>query len=434
MRHTDTLIIGAGMSGLATANFLPPGSDWLLVEADSEPGGYCKTVVQDGFVWDYSGHFFHFRKPEIEAFLRARMPADEVFAVQKRSSIWIDGCRVDFPFQKNIHQLGRDDFLDCLHDLYFREQSAAAAGVAPESFLGMLYARFGRGITERFLRPYNEKLYATPLERLDADAMGRFFPKADIDDIIRNFKTPDNASYNAHFTYPKGGAIEYVRALLHDLEPERICYGERLLAVDVQAKVATTTAGPISYRNLVSSAPFPQLLGICGVAHDPSLYSWNKVLVYNLGFDRKGPTDDHWVYLPGRDLVFYRVGFYDNIFATPRMSLYVEVGLHKDDVADIPGTLPRVLEDLERCGIRDGHELVSYHSIVLDPAYVHIEGRSQADFEARRAALAAAGVHSIGRYGGWKYCSIEDNIIEARELALALTGVAADLERPPRPR
>jgi hypothetical protein len=26
-------------------------------------------------------------------------------------------------------------------------------------------------------------------------------------------------------------------------------------------------------------------------------------------------------------------------------------------------------------------------------------------------------VYSIGRYGGWTYCSIEDNIVEARALA-----------------
>jgi NADH:ubiquinone oxidoreductase subunit 2 (subunit N) len=33
-------------------------------------GGYCKTVKRDGFVWDYSGHFFHFKHPEIERWLR----------------------------------------------------------------------------------------------------------------------------------------------------------------------------------------------------------------------------------------------------------------------------------------------------------------------------------------------------------------------------
>ena len=52
------------MSGLATAAFLRD-SDYLLLERDSEIGGYCKTVKQDGFVWDYSGHFFHFKHKDI---------------------------------------------------------------------------------------------------------------------------------------------------------------------------------------------------------------------------------------------------------------------------------------------------------------------------------------------------------------------------------
>ena len=61
----------------------------------------------------------------------------------------------------------------------------------------------GRGIAERFLIPYNEKLYAVDLAELDRDAMGRFFPHADLTDIVRNMKAPDNASYNAAFTYPE---------------------------------------------------------------------------------------------------------------------------------------------------------------------------------------------------------------------------------------
>jgi hypothetical protein len=39
---------------------------------------------------------------------------------------------------------------------------------------------------------------------------------------------------------------------------------------------------------------------------------------------------------------------------------------------------------------------------------------------AARQTLGAAGVYSVGRYGGWTYCSIEDNLIETQELAAAL--------------
>ena len=72
MDRTRYLIVGAGVSGLAFADRLG-SEDYLIVEAESEIGGYCRTVRQDGFVWDYSGHFFHFRHPEIERDLVGRM-------------------------------------------------------------------------------------------------------------------------------------------------------------------------------------------------------------------------------------------------------------------------------------------------------------------------------------------------------------------------
>jgi protoporphyrinogen oxidase len=424
MDQTRHLIIGGGASGLAYANFLD-GDDYLVLEADSELGGYCKTVVQDGFVWDYSGHFFHFKNPDIERYLLDRMPEDEVCSIQKLSKIVFGGTRIDFPFQKNIHQLPQQDFIDCLYDLFFKEEAYGTG--KPAHFEEMLYRKFGKGIAERFLIPYNEKLYACSLKKLDVDAMGRFFPYAETADIIRNFKRPDNGSYNDRFTYPRGGAIQYIRALARDLDPARICLGERLLSIDLAAKVATTNRRQIAFEHLISSAPFDRLLEMVGWQRSTPLSS-NKVLVFNLGFDRKGWDDVHWVYFPERAFSFYRVGFYDNIFGTDRMSLYVELGYPSEAVIDVDAARAQVLEDLAKAGIIDGHELVSHHTVTLDPAYVHITQQSQALVSRSRSALAARGVHSVGRYGGWTYCSIEDNILEAR--ALAQTLVVAHGRRP----
>ena len=420
MDRVEYLVIGAGISGLSFANWLRaeaaarevPAPELLVIEADEEPGGYCKTVAQDGFTWDYSGHFFHFKQPEIEAWLRARMPGQEIRTVDKRSFIRFEGRDIDFPFQKNIHQLPRADFIDCLVDLYFRDQ-----GAGEESFQQMLYARFGRSIAEKFLIPYNEKLYACDLDTLDPDAMGRFFPHADIADIIANMRRPDNASYNATFTYPLGGAIEYVNALLHDLPAAAVCYGERLESVDPVRQVARTSRREIGFRRLICSAPFPRLLAMCGIEHDPTCFTWNKVLVFNLGFDRKGATVPHWMYFPERDLSFYRVGWYDNIMGSDRMSLYVEIGAPRDAVLDVEAMRTRVLADLERAGIVDGHRLVSWHSVELDPAYVQITGASRAAYQRLLPILQSAGIYPVGRYGGWTYCSIEDNMIETRALA-----------------
>lgn len=417
-----TVVIGAGMSGLGFANHWRarhPGADVVVLEAAAEPGGYCRTVVQDGFVWDYSGHFFHFKDPAIEAWLRARMPGQDIRTVVKNSAIRYAGRDIDFPFQKHIHQLPHDEFLECLVELYFRP----AGDGPPASFGDMLVRRLGRGITEKFLRPYNEKLYATDLDTLDVDAMGRFFPHADIADIIANMRPKaagaGDGGYNATFTYPAGGAIEYVRALLHDLPDGMVSCSEPMRAIDLAAREVVTPRRRIRFERVVSSAPLPVLARACGVAY-ADVFTSNQVLVWNLGFDRKGPRGIHWMYFPDPAVCFYRVGWYDNILDGDRMSLYVEIGAPHGAVFDAEALRARVLADLRREGIVTDHQLVAHHHVVLDPAYVHITRASLAETARLRGALEAHGVYSVGRYGGWTYCSIEDNLIETRALAQRL--------------
>jgi len=417
--RADVVVIGAGVSGLALANAYlarQPGARVVVLEREAEAGGYCRTVTRAGFVWDYSGHFFHFKHADIEAWLRARMPGEDVRTVVKRSFIRYAGRDIDFPFQKNIHQLPLEEFLACLVDLYFAAESGGAA--SPTSFGEMLYRRLGRSITEKFLRPYNEKLYATELERLDVDAMGRFFPHANIADVIANMRPgAQDGGYNATFTYPASGAMAYVRALLRDLPAGAVSCGEEVVAIDTAARVVRTSHREIAYGSVVSSAPLPALARVCGAATDAAAFTSNKVLVFNLGFDAKGARGVHWMYFPDRARVFYRVGWYDNIFEAERMSLYVEIGATADAAFDVDALRDRVMADLREEGVVTTQRLVAHHHVVLDPAYCHITKASIAETARLRAALSERGVWSIGRYGAWTYCSIEDNIVEARALA-----------------
>lgn len=413
MQQTRFLVIGAGVTGLSFAGHLDE-RDYIICEAADEIGGYCRTVRRDGFVWDYSGHFFHFRHPEIEHELVQAIGPARVRRVVKNSSIYYAGKLIDYPFQRNIHQLPEPEFLECLRDLFQRP------GAAPAHFHDMLIAKFGRGITEKFLAPYNEKVYATDLARLDVDAMGRFFPHAAAEDIVRGLAAPTNASYNATFTYPEGGAVDYIHALARGVDADRILLGEPLLALDLRTKTARTSKREIRFEYLLSSAPFPRLLEACRIPFEREAYTHNQVLVFNLGFDAKGPRDVHWIYYPQRDVCFYRVGFYDNIFDTARMSLYVELGYPSGVALDRPSieaARERVLSDLRKVGVIDGQRLVAEHSVVLDPAYVHITRDSIGEVARHKELLAARGVYSAGRYGSWTYCSIEDNIVEARALA-----------------
>lgn len=405
------IIIGAGVTGLSYAMF--HGGDCLVLEKDNTVGGYCRTTLRNGYVWDYSGHFFHFQDAAIKEMLMKGLPAGDIANVEKCTHIKYKNRLIDFPFQKNIHQLEKNEFIDCLVDLF------EAGHTDYRTFKEMLYAKFGKSIAEKFLIPYNTKLYATDLNNLDCNAMGRFFPYAEKEEIVRNFRRAANASYNGSFVYPRGGAIVYIKQILKHIAPEKIRTSCQITDIDAQSKYVTLSDGQrLHYDRLISTIPFVRLLELVGIGYDHSIYGWNKVLVFNIGFDRKGVnTSDHWIYFPGNEYCFYRVGFYDNILGTDKMSLYVEIGFSKNAEIKPDEWLHRVLDDLKRAGILDDSQaMVDYESIIMDPAYVHISEVSRQDVAEKKKQLAVNDIYSIGRYGSWTYCSIEDNIKEAYEL------------------
>lgn len=403
------IIIGAGISGLTYANFT--NNDFIILEKENHTGGLCNTIFQDGFIWDYSGHFFHFQDSQIASYISDRIDQSRLVKVDKHTQIRYKDRLIDFPFQKNIHQLPKQEFVDCLYDLFNNDIKSIS------SFKSMLYAKFGKSIAEKFLIPYNTKLYATDLNMLDANAMGRFFPYADKEDIIKNFRKSQNESYNGSFLYHKGGALEYVHALERDIPRDRICLNEAVTSIDVENHVVHTDQRSISYDNLISTIPLPQLLSLCNLPTTPNAFSWNKVLVFNLGFDGPGiDRTNHWIYFPEDKYCFYRVGFYSNIIPSERMSLYVEIGFEPNAVVNVDDMLQKTLEGLKEANILKDEKLVSLHSVVMNPAYVHISQSGIEEISKQKLILAGYNIYSIGRYGSWNYSSIEDNMKEAISL------------------
>lgn len=409
MQQVDVLIVGGGITGLATASFLK-NRDWLLLEAGDELGGYCKTHIEDGFVWDYSGHFFHFRDPEMRDYMFKDIDS-EVLEVEKITDIYYQGGIVDFPFQWNIDQLPKDEFLECLRSAYEVEHSETEYS----SFKQMVKTSLGAAISDKFIIPYNEKLYACDLDMLDSNAMGRFFPKQlSFSELLAGLGKKNNNSYNNNFIYPVKGSQEFVKSLIKKINPNQIKTNSRIKTVDFESKLAYTDTEVYRYNDIVFTIPFNKVLSLEGKRADLSA---NKVLVFNLGFDKGTDIKTHWRYFPG-DERFYRVGFYNNILQQERMSLYVEIGMQTEEEVDREAELKLVLQDLKRVGIIKDQQLTNSQAILMDPAYAHITGESERIKAVWRRTHANA--YLAGRYAEWTYCSIEDNLLQAKDLASML--------------
>ena len=412
MRETDILIIGGGITGLSLGSFLED-KNYLILEKDSTPGGYCKTTIRGKYVWDYSGHFFHFKNEEIKDYVTKNISC-KILEVEKISHIHYKDRMIDFPFQDNIHQLDKEEFIECLTDLYH------AGNANSDNFKEYVISNLGKAICDKFVIPYNEKLYACDLNELDHDSMGRFFPKGvKFGDLLDSFSDKGSKeSYNSHFIYPEFGSYEFVKSILKRIPEDKLLLQTRITSLDLDQKIAYTNNGEIKFNQLVSTLPFNTFLEI---SNQPvSGLSSNKVAVFNLGFDRGTDIKSHWVYFPGKE-IFYRVGFYNNILGSKQMSLYVEIGLKSNQ--EVPQEYPllnAVIQDLKDSGIIEDHLLVDHQFLVMNPAYVHITKDSKKIYDDWSASNNPNGIYSIGRYGSWTYCSIEDNVIQAQEISKKL--------------
>ncbi len=415
MKSVKYLIIGAGISGLAFAA-RKEGEDYILIEQEDRPGGICKTFKEAGFVWDYAGHFFHFHSDETKEYFEDLMQGRQMRPVKKKAMAFYADNYMDAPFQYNVDQLSKEECLECLMDLYF-----ANGVLTGESFTEFVKGKYGNGISDKFLIPYNEKLYACSLDTLDRSAMGKFLPKLDFDTLMNQLKKKqamkyEAQTYNDSFDYPIEGCGEVIEALCDRIDRSRIKLNESAIKIDAEKKKVITDKDEYEYEYLISTIPLVSFLKASNNQQYKKL-NYNTVVVLNLGFDK--PSIDktiHWVYYPG-DEVFYRVGFYNNINGTERLNLYVEIGLPVESTVDYDTLMERTLADLRKARVIDGHQLIAHNILQIRPAYVHITTEGKQFVDKYIAEQKKYSTYFIGRYARWEYSAMDDSLEQAKTLA-----------------
>jgi len=425
---TRLVILGGGVAGLsAWRRALELGCDVALVERCLRPGGLTRSIRVGGWVFDYTGHFLHLARTPDPG--RLGVPRGAWRRVARRAGCLVAGRVIPAPFQYHLGALPEPARSACIDGV--RDLLEARAPVVPESgedLLSFFIRAFGPGVTDWFLRPYNEKLLATDLRSLSAARLNRFFPAPDPVAVRagltggQDAATGIGATYNAAFWYPEGDGIG---RLVDQLDPGLPHIPAEVTTVDLERRVVIARDAELPWDELISTIPLPELLRACGPewARPADALNASGVAAFQLGVS--GPPtellgDRHWLYVPDPDLAFFRVGCYSNVSAclAPRgcHSLYVEVGFSGAPPA--PGPLAdRVLSELVRAGLlADPGKVEVLLQHVIQPAYVRFDAGWDATVPAVLDRLAALGVHGAGRWGRWDYLGMEDVILGARSL------------------
>src|SRR4051812_43831823 len=127
MTRVRTLILGGGMSGLSCAFHLK--SDYRLLERSDEPGGLSRSIKQDGFVFDHTGHLLHLRNPYTLRLI-PELLGNNLVLNNRRAWIYSHHTYTRYPFQANTFGLPVPVIKACLKG--FMEAQLKGQGVSPE--------------------------------------------------------------------------------------------------------------------------------------------------------------------------------------------------------------------------------------------------------------------------------------------------------------
>ena len=425
------VILGGGLAGLATAWFLGDVPH-VVLEAEAEPGGLCRSREVNGFTFDYTGHLLHLRDPRAVALLDTLWP-DTFETIERRADIRMRGTAVPFPFQANLHGLPPDLVADCILGVVETLQVAPPKDPGV-SFHDWALAVLGKGIAEAFLFPYNTKLFRRDPEEMTADWVSWAIPKPTVAEVVRGALGIVNRGmgYNSTFRYPRQGGIDVVpRAFAERLRTVRC--GARVASVDLaRRRVVLEDGERIAWDHLVTTLPLPAFLGMLEgeggeLRAEAGRLDWSVVGCLNLGVDRDGLADGaHWTYFPDPEVPFYRVGYpshFSRSVAPPgTTAMYVEFGLKRGEPDDVLRRTDEAVAALRDLGIlRRDDRIVAKDWIRIDPGYVIFDRARQAVMAKVMPELAARQVHAIGRYGAWTYSYMERAILDGLETAERLS-------------
>ncbi len=425
------LILGAGVTGLAAARVLDAaGEDFLVIEREAEPGGWCRSISAGRYTFDLSGHFLHSSDPATRDWIIG-IPGVPWKNVVRDSRIWFRGKLTPYPFQVNLYGHDPAFVSRCLADFASARIRAAVRGEpAPKHLAGWLLQRFGKSMCQAFFFPYNRKMWCAPLSKLGYEWTGWSVPVPRFDDLLAGAsgETRQGMGYNADFFYPARGGIGSLAGAMARTLGARLRTGVEVARIDLGKKVVRTAAGEsLPYRAAISTIPLPRLAacsdGLGAASRKAaSLLSWVKVLSINLGVRGPGLTPGHWVYVPERGYPFFRAGFLSNVASSSAppgcASIFVEKSFPAGARVSVAREIDAAVRGLKSIGVlRRGSRIEEMRPVMLDPAYVLFDRARGNAVRLLGREFRRRGVFTAGRYGAWDYYGMEKSVADGLRAA-----------------
>jgi protoporphyrinogen oxidase len=420
-----TAILGGGLSGLTLAHFFhKQGEKVIVLEAEPQIGGLCRSRTDRGFTFDTGGsHIIFSRDAEVLAFMRRMIEKNEQ-RNDRNTKIFYKGKYVKYPFENGLYELPEADRFFCINSFIKNLIAVEKGDVAqPENFREWIYYTFGAGIAECYMVPYNEKIWKYPSEKMSLHWVDGRIPRPPVEDIIKSAIGIETEGYTHQsvFSYPLDGGIEHLVTSIAEPVLPFIRTGFRVTSLrkdDQQWHISNGSETVIADR-VICTIPVQHLLPCLDKVPEKVTKAcqdlvYNSLICINIGI--RGPLPPiSWMYIPEKVLgKTNRLSFPSNFsrHAAPGgcSAILAEI-THQpgDEVSGIPDKELReevlhMLESMKICS----PEQVIFSSVERQPfAYVVYDLAYQKNIAAIREFCRSRDIPLVGRFAQFEYLNMD---------------------------
>jgi protoporphyrinogen oxidase len=426
MRDIQTLVVGGGPSGLAVAYSLQ--GDTLVLERASAVGGLCRSIHHDGGVFDIGGHSFHTPHPEVYELVQGLLE-DGLYQQQREARVYTHGTLIPYPFQKFFDRIPDPDVVrECEQGL----REALGHAEAADNFEDYIIRKFGHGVAEHFMLPYNRKLWARDIKEVSCEWTSQRVaaPKGEEERFDTKGGKRKPLQPDTHVGYPRHGGYEEIFKSFVPYVPA-VELNSSVVHIDPHRQVATTQDGrQYRWECLVSTMPLPILLHMVETAPselkamaDQLEYMSLRVELLLVG--RQLDTAIQRIYVADPNIPPHKIALNHNsslsLRSRSRHAIMAEVSLSDKKCIAVDDIAPKTIALLCELGILEAPQEVIWQGHVdvtyAYPIYTH---QRPARVQAIKAWLAQYHMYTVGRFGDWEYINADSCVMKGLTLGQAL--------------
>lgn len=331
----DYLIIGAGITGITLCKKLKEkGYNVLVLEAEKQAGGLCRTENINGHILDIGGgHFFHTKYKEVFDFVFNYIKEDEFNFIPRVSKIKIGENTIDYPLESNIWQLPIEEQISYLISVIRNGESLGKT--EPKNYEEWIRWKLGNLVCENYMIPYNTKLWGVKPCEMDIDWLYKI-PRVDVREVLKYSleRKQDKTKFPAHinFYYPKKGGFQKIFDALYKDEKENIILNSPVVKIEKMSDKNWIVNNKYIAKNIINTTPWNDLYEALGepqhLKYDFEKIKYNRIVISL--YEQDYSVDWHWRYVPDMQRNYHRE-FYIYNFAkdSKKNGMYVETNLKR---------------------------------------------------------------------------------------------------------